>query len=207
MAAPKIVEALRPYIPEPVPYSADQLIRFLDQELMRIAETIQPLADTFNPEISGAMANPALPLQIATVRTKITDYEHELHSESFSYEQIFFDRLNGEIDFNGNEEDTLLIKITANIIITRGNLKQNQSFLLEVGSDNVGYTTIAQAYLSEVQQDAISLSGSRYLEVPGNAQIALYVTAFENNGSAADIQGDYEIEFIDNHSEHSSYRT
>ena len=202
----KEVDALRPYFPEPVPYELGELIRYLDQELNRIAETIQPLADTFNPKIVGGMSGPGYPLIIDTIPSKVVNYDDLLISESFDYAGVTFDQVNGEIHLNGNPDISVLIKIDANIIMNIGTLAANQSVKMEVGDPAYGYTTIAQGYISEVFQEAINLNGSRYVSIPGDAVIALYLTAFDSSGESDLLQGDFEIEYIDNFQQHTSYK-
>lgn len=203
----RVVEALRAYVPEPVPLDQSELVRYIDQELMRIAETLQPLADTFSPEISGAMLNPVFSGEIGLLQTAIGDYQNKNESEAFSYADIVSNLLTGKYEFGLESSDMVLVHFQCAINVTLDpSMVHNQSIILEIDNGFGGYELIATGSILSQNQEFVMLSGSRILELPGNTQVGLSLRMSETAGTPQGLSGDYEIRLIDIVDQYQSYK-
>jgi len=188
----KIVTGLPAYVPDPTPLDVKDVSRYLDVELNRISESLRPLLDSFDQQLVAAMIDPSLPTTILTTPTKVTNYATELANETTSFAGLTLDALAGEFIFNGVNETTLLIKISAGVLLDSVSVSQNQTIALYV-YDGATYHPLDTIWVASVQQDTLALGGSIFLGIPADATLALYLQAGDSDSDVILINGTFQV--------------
>ena len=191
----RLQKALRPYYPLPVPLELDGVLgTYLEQELKKIGDALDPLISNYRPNLLAQLNQPTQPEAVTGLPQPITNWTGITNTWQVDKLAITIDPITGVYSLGGAGDQDTGLRFWAHVVLNVANLAQNNSVSLYMNAGGVR-RLIATAYKTDLQTEEVTLGGAYLLETLNDSDVFLEIDATADF-TASYIDGAFGLEFV-----------